>query len=79
MRKEKVNVGLGLGGGAWRRWRLCWTLCECHHLEGRTLGGRREIGVQWIGRAAKSRVWAWVAGRKPSEEERGDEWFRQGW
>lgn len=50
---------------------MCWTLCERHHLEGWTLGGREEVGVQWIGRAAKSRVWDWVAGQKPSEEERG--------
>lgn len=72
-----------LGGGAWRRWRLYWTLCEHHHLEGWALGGRREVGVQWIGRAAKSRVWDWVAGQKPSEEEwggcGGNEWFRQSW
>lgn len=34
-------------------------------------GREREVGVQWAGRAAQSRVWAWAAGRKPSEEERG--------
>lgn len=34
-------------------------------------GREREVGVQRAGRAAKSRVWAWVAGQKPSEEERG--------
>lgn len=50
-------------------------------------GGRREVGVSWIGWESKSkgteastfRVWDWVAVKTPSEEGWEVRWYRQGW